>query len=104
MDKNIYAMIGITPTRETVYKAVCDVWDIPRECLMLHTRKREIVEPRQVAFYYLREILKKSPGLIGSDGGFDHATVNHAVKVVENLKETCKIFREKYDEFLKKLA
>ena len=100
MNKNVYAAVGLMPTRETIYQAVCKAWEIPREDLMLHRRNREIVEPRQAAFYYLYVEMRTSPSLIAGDGDFNHSTVNHAVKVASNLLQTCKAFQMRYNLFL----
>ena len=68
------------------------------------TRKREIVQARQVAMYFSKNLTKSSLATIGSQiGGKDHATVLHACKTVNNLVETDKTFRNQIEELEKKL-
>lgn len=70
---------------------------IPSEVLQVKTRKRDIVEARQVAMYLSKRNTKESLAKIGSAiGGKDHATVIHACRTVENLLETDRVFRDKW--------
>ena len=51
------------------------------------TNKKEVVYARQMAMYYSRILTDLSLMIIGSKiAGRDHATVLHAIKVIENLK------------------
>ena len=68
------------------------------------TRKRDIVESRQIAMFYARKLTKKSLQQIGKEfGNKDHATVLHACKVVENLCNVNKKFKIKFDKIEKLL-
>jgi len=61
------------------------------------TRKRTIVEPRQVAMYLSREHTHESLADIGYQiGRKDHVTVSHSCKTVQNLLDTSAAFREKW--------
>lgn len=65
------------------------------------TRKDEIVKPRQVMMWWLKNNTKKSLTAIGAAfGKFDHNTVDHACKTVDNLIETDMDFRRKVEQFL----
>ncbi|NBC83598.1 MAG: chromosomal replication initiator protein DnaA [Bacteroidetes bacterium] len=87
-----------------IQKVVCNFYDIPIQMLLSHTRKREIVQARQVAMYYSKTLTKASLASIGAQiGGKDHATVLHACKTVNNLIETDKQFKSQMDEIEKKL-
>ncbi len=61
---------------------------------MFHkTRKREVVQARQIAMYFSKKYTKYSLAIIGYRvGKKDHATVLHADKTVKNLIETDKMF------------
>ena len=73
---------------------VCDYFNIAMDQLKSKTRKREIVQSRQVAMYFAKTYTKNSLASIGSQiGGKDHATVLHACKTVNNLMETDKRFK-----------
>ncbi len=87
-----------------IQKVVCNYYNIGMEQLQSKTRKREIVQARQVAMFFSKSLTKSSLATIGSQiGGKDHATVLHACKTVNNLIETDKRFRLQVDEIEKKL-
>jgi len=87
-----------------IQKVVCNYYNIALEQLQSKTRKREIVQARQVAMFFSKTLTKSSLATIGSQiGGKDHATVLHACKTVNNLIETDKRFRLQVDEIEKKL-
>ncbi len=87
-----------------IQKVVCNYFNVGIELLQSKTRKREIVQARQVAMYFSKSLTKASLANIGSHiGGKDHATVLHACKTVNNLMETDKRFKFQVDEIEKKL-
>ena len=87
-----------------IQKVVCNYYNIGLDLLQSKTRKREIVQARQVAMFFSKSLTKSSLATIGSQiGGKDHATVLHACKTVNNLIETDKRFRLQVDEIEKKL-
>ncbi|MFA6402100.1 MAG: chromosomal replication initiator protein DnaA [Salinivirgaceae bacterium] len=87
-----------------IQKAVCDYFNMPHDIINSKTRKREIVQARQIAMYFAKNLTKSSLATIGSQiGGKDHATVLHACKTVNNLIDTDKRFRGYIDEIEKKL-
>jgi len=89
---------------EYISKVVCDYFNMPVESLQAKTRKREIVQARQIAMYFSKSLTKYSLASIGAQiGSKDHATVLHACKTVNNLKDTDKNFRIFVDDIEKKL-
>lgn len=73
---------------------VCNYFGITKEMFLSKTRKREIVQARQIAMYLSRNLTKTSLSSIGSQiGGKDHATVLHACSTVSDLIETDRSFR-----------
>jgi len=87
-----------------IQKVVCNYFNIPLDQIQSKTRKREIVQARQVAMFFSKSMTKSSLATIGAQiGGKDHATVLHACKTVNNLIETDKRFRLQIDEIEKKL-
>ncbi|NLA23632.1 MAG: chromosomal replication initiator protein DnaA [Bacteroidales bacterium] len=89
---------------EYIQKVVSNYFSLPLEILHSKTRKREIVQARQIAMYFAKSMTKKSLAAIGSHiGGKDHATVLHACKTVNNLIETDKKFKADVDEIEKRL-
>ncbi|HHJ09906.1 MAG TPA: chromosomal replication initiator protein DnaA [Bacteroidetes bacterium] len=98
--KNTHKELSI----DYIQKVVCDYFGIPIDLVLSKTRKREIVQARQVAMYFSKNLTKSSLTTIGSRiGGKDHATVLHACKTVNNLIETDKYFRLQIEEIEKKL-
>jgi len=88
-----------------IQKVVCDYFDLPIELLKSKTRKREVVQARQIAMFFAKKMTKSSLANIGAHcGGKDHATVLHACRTVNNLQETDKQFRGYLDDLEKKLS
>ena len=88
-----------------IQKVVCDYFDIPIEIMKSKTRKREIVQCRQLAMYFSKQMTKNSLAMIGKYcGNKDHATVLHACKTVNNLADTDKRFKGYIIDIEKKLT
>lgn len=88
-----------------IQKVVCDYFDMPMELLKSKTRKREIVQARQLTMYFSKQLTKNSLATIGAQcGNKDHATVLHACRTVNNLAETDKRFKTYVDDLKKKLT
>ena len=67
-----------------VIRTVCQCFGISREQLCSKSRSREIVRPRQVAAYLLRQMGGASLNQIGTLlGGKDHTTILHGLEKVE---------------------
>src|SRR3989344_1663737 len=87
-----------------IQKVVCDYFDLPIEMLKSKTRKREVVQARQISMYFSKKMTKSSLASIGAHcGGKDHATVLHARRTEMNLSETDNQFRVYFEDFKKKL-
>ncbi len=71
-----------------VVKIVSDFYNIEEESIYNKTRRKEVVKPRQVAMYILREDFNISFPSIGDKmGGRDHTTVIHSYeKIKEDVK------------------
>ena len=88
-----------------IQKVVCDYFDIPIETMKSKTRKREIVQCRQLAMFFSKQMTKNSLAMIGKHcGNKDHATVLHASKTVNNLADTDKRFKGYISDIEKKLS
>ncbi len=82
-------------TIDKVQKVVCDYFNITRDDLLSKTRKRQIVQARQIAMYMSRTLINCSLSTIGAEiGGKDHATVLHACTTVNDLMSTDKTFKQ----------
>ncbi len=74
-----------------IQKTVCEHMDIDMEKIVSKTRKREIVQARQIAMYFCKQFTDQSLKKIGGAfGGRDHSTVIHSFQTVQNLAETDK--------------
>jgi len=67
---------------DQILKAVAGFYNVQIEDLMGRSRKKEMVEPRQVAMYLLRDILRMSYPYIGEKLGRDHTTVIHSFEKI----------------------
>ncbi len=91
-------------TIEKIQKVVCDYFKIESDKFLSASRKRELVQARQISMYLSRNLTKNSLSSIGSKtGGRDHATVLHACNTVCNLLDTNKPFRSQVLEIEKQL-
>jgi len=71
----------ITPKK--IIQVVADFYDLKEKDLLTTSRKKEIVKPRQVAMFLLREELKNSFPFIGRRfNGKDHTTAIHSYKKI----------------------
>jgi hypothetical protein len=88
-----------------IQKVVCDYFDLAIDTMKSKTRKREVVQARQIAMYFAKSMTKSSLATIGMHcGGKDHATVLHACRTVTNLSETDKQFKVYLADLEKKLS
>lgn len=81
---------------EGILSEVSGKANIPVETLKMKTRKREIVEARQIYFKRAKRETSFSLASIGALVGKDHATVLHGIKTVNNVKELSERY---YDYF-----
>ena len=92
-------------TIDKVQKVVCDYFNITRDTLLSKTRKRQIVQARQIAMYMSRSLINCSLSTIGAEiGGKDHATVLHACTTVSDLMSTDKAFKQYVTDIEKMLV
>ncbi len=88
-----------------IQKVVCDYFDLAIDTMKSKTRKREVVQARQIAMYFAKNMTKSSLATIGMHcGGKDHATVLHACRTVNNLMDTDKRFKAYIEELEKKIS
>ena len=91
-------------TLNFIQNEVCGHFGLNVEVIQTKSRKREIVQARQVAMYFAKHLTKSSLASIGAQiGRKDHATVLHAFKAVTNLIETDKKFKGHIEDISKRL-
>lgn len=81
---------------DKVQKYVCEYFGITRDDILSKSRKRQIVQARQIAMYLCRQLISNcSLATIGAEiGGKDHATVLHSCTTVADLMATDKVFKK----------
>lgn len=83
-----------TPNRaasaKKIIQVVAEFYDLREKEIIAPSRKKEVVRPRQIAMYLLREELKNSYPLIGKRfGGKDHTTAIYGcAKIGKELQES----------------
>jgi chromosomal replication initiator protein len=79
---------------EEIITTVCKHFGLENSAIHTKSRKREVVQARQIAMYLAKEKTDFSTSKIGKlIGGKDHATVLHACKTVKSQCEVDKTFR-----------
>lgn len=89
-------------TPKKIIQVVAEFYDLKEKNLLVPSRKREIVKPRQIAMFLLREDLKCSFPFIGRRlGGKDHTTAIHSygkilkeLETSESAKEEIELIRQ----------
>lgn len=72
-----------------VVKIIADFYNLEEDIVYKKTRKKEVVKPRQVIMYILREDFNVSYPSIGEKlGGRDHTTVMHSCEKIKNEIKT----------------
>lgn len=88
-----------TITIDHIIKVVCEHYGIETEKIHDKSRRREIVQARQMAMYLAKQTTDYSAAKIGKlIGDRDHATVLHAVKTVKNQADVDKYFKSELEE------
>ncbi|TAJ12614.1 chromosomal replication initiator protein DnaA [Marinilabiliaceae bacterium JC017] len=86
-------------TIDFISETICEYFGIEMDILQSKTRKRAIVQARQIAMYFSKNLTNSSLSTIGAKiGKKDHATVLHACKTINNLLETDKNIKHQVKE------
>ncbi|MCD4760389.1 chromosomal replication initiator protein DnaA, partial [bacterium] len=109
--KSILGGISANPrkaglTSKRLIRTITEFYDITLENLLGASRKKELVVPRQITMFLMREELKASYPNIGREiGGRDHTTAMHAcikitalIEVDERIKNDVLVLRQKIYE------
>jgi len=83
-------------TLDDVINVVSTYYKIDRNILTGLERRREIIIPRQICMYLIRELLNQSYETIGENfGGKNHTTVLHSCnKIMAQIKEDQRLMRD----------
>ncbi len=86
-------------TIDNIINTVCAHYGLEPSMIHTKSRKRDVVQARQIAMYLAKNNTDYSASKIGTlIGGKDHATVLHACKTIRELREVDKAFRADVDE------
>jgi chromosomal replication initiator protein len=86
-------------TVQKIQETVSDFYNIKKDLIQSASRKREIVQARQVTMYFIKKYTELSLSQIGIQvGNRNHATVLHACNTIKNLTEVDKGFRSDIQE------
>ncbi len=106
-EKVVGRIVKIEPKTNSVEKIrdiVCDYFSLSVDAISTRSRKREVVQARQIAMYLSKQHTQSSLSSIGSlIGQRDHATVLHACRIVTDLMEIDKNFRFSVKEIEERL-
>ncbi|MFC1789445.1 chromosomal replication initiator protein DnaA [Patescibacteria group bacterium] len=101
--KNIISPPNKLISPKKIIQAVANFYDLKEKEILSCSRKKEIVKPRQVAMYLIREELKSSFPFIGRKcGGKDHTTAIHSYEKIsrdiekdENLNDEICLIKQR---------
>ncbi|NQV71507.1 chromosomal replication initiator protein DnaA [bacterium] len=94
----------VTLTIDQIQRLVCEYFGIPEDLVRAKTRKREVVQARQISMYFCKRLTQHSLKTIGLHfGGRDHSTVIHANQSVENQMDTDPKFVDMIGEISNKI-
>lgn len=94
----------VSITVEEIQKTVAEFFGVQDHLLRDKTRKREVVQARQIAMYFAKQFTPHSLKNIGLHfGGRDHSTVIHATQSVENQIDTDERFRDSIDTLRRRI-
>ena len=89
---------------QSILDTVCQYFGVTSDQMQSSSRKREIVQARQIAMYFASKLTEETLTTIGTTiGKRNHATVLHACKTVSDLIDTDKHFRHGIEELEQKL-
>ncbi|OGI27744.1 MAG: hypothetical protein A2359_02795 [Candidatus Moranbacteria bacterium RIFOXYB1_FULL_43_19] len=87
-----------------VIEAVSDFYDINSQELVNRSRRKDIVKPRQVAMFLMREELRASfPGIGEQLGGRDHSTAMHAYEKISRGIEQDEVLEQELNNIKSKM-
>ncbi len=83
---------------QKIQDTVSDFFNVKKDLIQSASRKREIVQARQVTMFFIKKHTQLSLSQIGVHvGNRNHATVLHACNTVKNLSETDNAFKSDID-------
>lgn len=99
---------------QALQREICNAFEIPETWIFKKSRKREIVNARQVYIYLIRKATiinedpkqkerRKSPTALARYIGWHHATIYYSEDMAQNYYDTEENIRQLIDRLLKEL-
>lgn len=93
---------NVKPSRgvsiDEVVRRIAQYYEVPEKSIYEKTRKKEVVKPRQIIMYMLREEFAVSYPSIGEKlGGRDHTTVIHSCEKIKEEVKTSNTLEQELD-------
>jgi chromosomal replication initiator protein len=102
--KNFVKSFSREVSIDFIQKTVCEYFSVPSDKLREKTRKRAVVQARQLSMFLAKQFTKNSLKVIGKHfGGRDHSTVIHSCQAVRDLMDTDKEFKDAVQDLQKKI-
>ena len=101
--RNLFLSPNKVASPKKIIQVVAEFYDLKEKEILSSSRKKEIVRPRQIAMFLLREELKSSYPFIGRKfGGKDHTTAIYAcekickeIEINENLLNEVSLIKQR---------
>ena len=85
----IRARLRHSPTKNAIQKATAEKYNIKQSQLKEKNNAKDIVRPRQVAMYLVKDLTQASLPEIGrAFGNKHHTTVIHSIRKIEELRKS----------------
>jgi len=102
--KNFVKSFSREVSIDFIQKTVCEYFSVSSDKLREKTRKRAVVQARQLSMFLAKQFTKNSLKVIGKHfGGRDHSTVIHSCQAVRDLMDTDKEFKDAVQDLQKKI-
>lgn len=93
------------PQMDKICHTVAKYYGMESSELMERTRKREVLEPRQIAMFFMAQINNLTYKAIGEYFlGYNHATIMHSISKVLDLTETDNQYKSDVEQIQKLIA
>ena len=93
----------VTSTYKDVIQFFCYEYELSETKLLSFDRHIDVVLPRQMVHYCMRQFCGLTYSKIGKLTDRDHATVLHSCKVIKNMMETNRKFNEEMQSNIERL-
>lgn len=102
--KNFVKSISREISIDLIVKTVCEHYKVPIDAVKDKTRKRNVVQARQLSMFLSKRFTAHSLKSIGAQfGGRDHSTVIHSCQAVQSQIELDDMYKDEVDNLVKKV-